>query len=366
MPIAFSLYLDLVRFGAAMLVFLAHISLFTKGTILWRLEPYGGIAVTIFFVLSGYVIAYVVATRENTAKQYFTNRIARLYSVVLIALLVTFVFDKIGMRLDLESYKIPLENAGYISESWQGYLSSLFFVNEFQVFGFNGIAPGSNAPFWSLSFEATYYLIAGLVLFSCNRIVGIIAALLILILAGKTIAILLPTWLLGYTIYHVQDRLRLPVMVGCFLFFFSGIAILSSPHFSDMYLPKENPFGIWFPYNWLAYNRHFLNDYNIAIIFAIHLISARSILPISLQIHIKIKTVIRWLGLLTFPLYCLHFPILCLFSVVSPWNNRSVENLMFVSLLTFLLVIMITPVCELLKRFFRKMSSNDNSCGYAN
>jgi peptidoglycan/LPS O-acetylase OafA/YrhL len=363
MPLAFSLYLDLVRFGAAILVFLAHISLFTKGTILWRLEPYGGIAVTIFFVLSGYVIAYVVATRERTAKQYFVNRIARLYSVVLVALLVTLVFDKIGRYLNPEVYnRLIIEK----SESWQGYLSSLFFVNEFQVFGFNGIAPGSNAPFWSLSFEATYYIIAGLVLFSRNRIVGIIAALLILILAGKTIAILLPTWLLGYAIYNVQDKIKLEFLMGWFLFLFSGLAILTIPFFADLYLPQNNPFDIWFPYNWLAYNRHFLNDYNTAIIFAIHLISARSIFLNSIRIHSNIKVVIRWLGSLTFPLYCVHYPSLHLFSVSSPWNNRSVENLMFVSLLTFLLVIMITPVCELLKRFFRKMSSNDNSCGYAN
>ena len=72
MPIYFSLYLDIVRFIAAIAVFLDHISSypFTKNLFWSPLGSYGGIAVIIFFVLSGYVIAYVTSTREKTLFKY--------------------------------------------------------------------------------------------------------------------------------------------------------------------------------------------------------------------------------------------------------------------------------------------------------
>ena len=95
---ATSLYLDLVRFAAAMTVFLAHFRVRTSHNFapywaalpFWdrHLDSYGQIAVTVFFVLSGYVIAHVMATRERTLIEYAASRFGRLYSVVLPALIL--------------------------------------------------------------------------------------------------------------------------------------------------------------------------------------------------------------------------------------------------------------------------------------
>ena len=59
----FSLYLDVVRLGAAMLVLLHHYSMKSEfsGGWLWQFRGFGGAAVIVFFVLSGLVIAYVSA-----------------------------------------------------------------------------------------------------------------------------------------------------------------------------------------------------------------------------------------------------------------------------------------------------------------
>ena len=87
---AFSLHLHLTRFGAALAVFFEHLASypFTQGTLWARLSAYGTIAVRIFFLLSGYVITYVVANRERTARQYLVGRASRLYSVIPIASLL--------------------------------------------------------------------------------------------------------------------------------------------------------------------------------------------------------------------------------------------------------------------------------------
>ena len=130
MPHNFSLYLDFLRFIAALAVFLDHITSypFTKDFFWGGLGSYGGIAVIIFFVLSGYVIAYVTNTRETTAARYASARIARIYSVVLVALTITFIFDNIGSYFNPEFYTI--QKVMWKPQSIEGYVSSIFFVNE--------------------------------------------------------------------------------------------------------------------------------------------------------------------------------------------------------------------------------------------
>jgi len=63
------------------------------GGLLWRLNRAGAPAVSVFFVLSGYVIAHVLSTREKTPLEFTASRFARLYSVLLPALAITAVCD---------------------------------------------------------------------------------------------------------------------------------------------------------------------------------------------------------------------------------------------------------------------------------
>ena len=76
---ALSLYLDALRFSAAFTVFLSHYAVVRySGGLFWQMMPYGRTAVLVFFVLSGFVIAWVTETRERTLQEYTLSRIARL------------------------------------------------------------------------------------------------------------------------------------------------------------------------------------------------------------------------------------------------------------------------------------------------
>lgn len=97
-----SIYLDVIRFLAAALVFVvdANYGRFTGGLpVLWRFEALGNDAVMVFFVLSGFVIACISDQKERTLKTYFIRRFARLYSVSVPALVLTIVVDAIDSRL---------------------------------------------------------------------------------------------------------------------------------------------------------------------------------------------------------------------------------------------------------------------------
>jgi peptidoglycan/LPS O-acetylase OafA/YrhL len=64
-------------------------------------------AVMVFFVLSGFVIAYT-SERESTATIFVASRIARLWSVLLPALLITAVADAIGVWFNPNLYSSVL------------------------------------------------------------------------------------------------------------------------------------------------------------------------------------------------------------------------------------------------------------------
>jgi len=84
----FSVYLDLVRFGAAFVVFLAHARLTGLFYDLPMLDNLASQAVAAFFVLSGYVITATTDAGRGW-RYYAVARAARIYSVMVPALLLS-------------------------------------------------------------------------------------------------------------------------------------------------------------------------------------------------------------------------------------------------------------------------------------
>src|SRR5438105_12066649 len=100
---ATSILLDLMRFTAACIVFLSHLTSRELNSVFpW--VRWGHEAVVVFFVMSGFVISYVASNREGTLIGYATARLGRLYSVVLPALLLTPMLDYIGRAISPELY----------------------------------------------------------------------------------------------------------------------------------------------------------------------------------------------------------------------------------------------------------------------
>ena len=117
----------------------------------------GDAAVIVFFVLSGFVIAYVADTKERTIQVYAASRLARLWSILIPALAVTLIVDRIGLDLDPTVYEGWGRSLAPLSSPLQ-LVPTAVFVNELW---FAGIPPLSNAPAWSIAFEFWYYAIFG-------------------------------------------------------------------------------------------------------------------------------------------------------------------------------------------------------------
>lgn len=343
---SFSLYLDWIRFLAALGVLFDHLSSkpFTDGVVWWRLGAYGSLCVTIFFVLSGYVIAHSIVDKQEKLKTYLVSRIARLYSVVVPALCVTFLLDHLGLLFFPDFYEHP--KVLLKDPSWSGYISSLFFVNEYRVFEFNGIAPGTNNPFWSLSFEAFYYVAAAL-LFLVPWRVGLLILLLLMFFAGRTIVVLMPVWFLGYFLYRLREP---PVMIKVLalpLMIFTAVTLAVLP-FKMNYFILPSTEG-YFLFGRANFDRHILFDYFVAIVFSLNVIAAKLYFLESRSSFIRSEKVIRWMGQSTFVLYCFHYPVVVFFAASSPWSPGSTLHAIYLLCVVAIFVIIFVPITNYLK-----------------
>lgn len=93
-----------LRFIAALYVFLFHIEIrwpFSPDGIIQKVIAQGAIGMTIFFVLSGFLLAYQYSDRYADKKSYFLRRLARIYPIYVVAALATLPWiwgPKIGVQ----------------------------------------------------------------------------------------------------------------------------------------------------------------------------------------------------------------------------------------------------------------------------
>ncbi len=145
--------------------------------------------VVLFFVLSGFVIAWSVdKSEELTWRKYYVDRFSRIYSVLPIAILFTAIIDSIGGGLS-NAYGNPLLIP-------QEHYWLRLFVNLFSVQGFQGyrVQFGSNPALWSIGYECFYYLVFGLIffwrqIFHSRIILAIVVVLALFLLAGAIITL---------------------------------------------------------------------------------------------------------------------------------------------------------------------------------
>jgi len=298
---AASLYLDVLRLAAALVVFVVHAQYLLPGSIplLWRLGWLGGEAVTVFFVLSGFVIAHVVHTRETRAADYLASRLARLYSVVLPALMLTALLDILGAAVAPSEYGAPL--------GW-GMFASLFFVNELW---FTSAPPLSNAPFWSLGYEFWYYMLYAAQRYIPDRRRRWTTLLVLGALCGPKILLLLPVWQLGVVAYAITRRqpLRPGMAMLCAVVSAIGLYLLvasdAQADWREATIAALGPVA-----QRLGPSSHMLYTYAFGLLTTLHLIAMVALAPLFGRLWSAGERVIQVTSAQTFAIYLFHYPLL--------------------------------------------------------
>lgn len=339
-----SIYLDLIRFTAAVFVFFTHASRQqSSGGLLWQIN-YGREAVDVFFVLSGFVIAHVVATRERSALSFAVARAARIYSVALPALALTYVLDRIGQSLRPELYVgWCCDSLG--SRSWE-YFGGLAFLNEIWS---HHAPPGSDLPYWSLGFEVWYYVAFGLAFFA-RRPWGLIGAALVLAAVGPGIAILFPLWLMGFYGYRLAAREPLGRRSSVALCVATVIGFFVYLHFSHRTGELYAAFALT-PARLLDYAQ----DYIVGGLFTLHLIGFRAASAYVSPLLLRYQRPIRWIAGATFALYLFHVPLIDGVVAIAPWPATAWPTRVLVFIGVPLMTLALAEVTERRKLVWRRV-----------
>lgn len=135
-----------LRAVAATLVYIHHYNPFLPNTWLHRIAQEGYIGVSLFFVLSGFVITWNYASRWQPStfslRDFYVSRFARIFPLywVLLLLLYTILIFKNGTSI----------------LSWSDFLAHVFLIKGwFPTLAFKGISQS-----WSLTVEIGFYVLA--------------------------------------------------------------------------------------------------------------------------------------------------------------------------------------------------------------
>jgi peptidoglycan/LPS O-acetylase OafA/YrhL len=300
----FSLYLDVLRIVAAVVVVISHFgySRFTDGRWLWVRElNLGSDAVVIFFVLSGLVIAFTAETKDHGIGAFAFSRITRIVSVALPALVIGFALDRTGAYLFPDFYALGwYEPLPFFEQMLRG----MSFSNEW-----HGMATrlGTNGPYWSLSYEVAYYAIFAMAFYLRGMLRGVLLAGAV-ITVGLNIMLLAPCWLIGVLLWKsikqgrkIRRDLALGMMIMPFILYAMALAadlpaILL--HFTQMNVGVDG----------FRFSDEFIWNGLLAVGVGFHLKGASCLLqkePSAQQ-----RQLIKWLAGGSFSLYLMHYPLL--------------------------------------------------------
>lgn len=313
-PATLSIYLDAVRFLAAVSVVLHHTwgLFFSRFPLPWP----GHSAVVVFFVISGYVIAHAVSHPKATLGSYVGHRVARVFSVSIPALLIGLLITPVAGPI---AGLAPLPSSGPLDVSMLDLLKisivSLLFMGQSWWLE---ISPPYNLPFWSLCYEVWYYAIFAAWTYAPPRFRLITTAVLATV-AGPKILLLMPVWILGVTAYRWRPQLSQVHALALFasstvaglLFFWFDVAVAIRIHM----------IGNWPEVMSLTRGSNmFVGDFLLGLIISANFIAVACLTNVFHPI-VRLEKLIRYCASFTFSTYLYHAPI-----AIFIWNVLSVHS----------------------------------------
>ena len=306
-----------------------------------------GFGVTAFFVLSGFVIAFVADTKEKTLQAFAVSRLARVYSVALPALLLTIAVDLFTIHFGWARHMPLYQYRNFLpyfllAVTFTGHAGPL---NE-PAFG--------NAMYWSLDYEVWYYMIfAAAVFYSGRKRLLLVSALVLL--SGPRVALLMSMWLLGVFIYRATQSVALErrTALTAFLLSFALLAAIRAFAIDDAIDHAVNAaLGGWSA-RYLSNSQNFASGYLVALLFGINILSA-AFLPMRLFDAPRVAKAIQYAASFTFVLYLTHYPLLFFYANLLHHDPHSVGSVSMIVALTLFTVWLLGFVTEHRKLAWRR------------
>jgi len=208
-------------------------------------------------------------------------------------------------------------------------LLTVFFVN--QVWSIDAW-PGTNSPFWSMGYEAPYYLLFAFCYYGRGwiRIAGIAATM---VLVGPKVLLLAPIWSLGAAAWWTYNRVDIKVGMGWLLLVSSALAyVIFVASGARKYLNGIGPDNAFW-----GMASYFVSDYVVAILFTASIFGFKGIEAQASRWFRPIERQIRSAASYTFSIYLFHYPLIYFFRALAVvalgatgLNDKSITLTIFV------------------------------------
>lgn len=314
--------LDGLRAFAALGVIMAHYC-YTDNPILFQFFQLGNQGVSLFFVLSGFVISrilYNTISNNNYFKQFYIRRILRIFPLYYFSL---FIYNLLDYLYSKDSVNIFNYSYHY-----------LYLQNFARTFNWDFRGPGH---FWSLAVEEHFYLIWPLVIYlvykySKNFIKHIYITLAIIIFLALFTRFLL---LLSDLEVNVLTFARIDQLA------FGGVLALLEKNKSKYFSPKFAKICIFLGIMWVVicfvsndFMSNLIKHYAFGILFfgiILYSIFTKS----KLIIFILNNRVIQYLGKISYGIYVWHM----IFIVLGFHKNEELDILNIAIGISFTLIL---------------------------
>ncbi|MET4878796.1 acyltransferase [Morganella morganii] len=278
--------LSSIRFFAALFVLLSHLGFLSNTNISFFMINEGFIGVTLFFILSGFILSYSYQDRLSnktiSISEFYIARIARIYPLHIITLLISIHF----FTINITGITIFLSNI---------LLLQAFIPHPDYYFSLN-------APSWSISVEMFFYLLFPLFIKLNNRTLLLLSFTIIFV----KIIIAIFSDELQHAMLYISPLLRLPD-------FLIGILIYRLRKNYPLELPRHTTNILQFTSIIILFVFVFMSDkINIAHRYDIYYIIPMGLIIFSLSFNsgviadiLSYRTIV-YLGEASFSLYMTH------------------------------------------------------------
>ncbi len=360
--------LDILRFLAFMLVFISHASLFfgyNNTTLKWEkfreiFLTHGDLGVTFFFVLSGFLITYLLMSEKHQKgdidiKKFYVRRLLRIWPVYFITIFIAvwglpFFVNLIGMR-----DKLPFD----IFSNLGSYPWYVFFVGNFNMF-LNTPPSVTLAILWSISVEEQFYLLWPLIVkFVKHKFIPALLSSVVLVSIVYRYVYAYNYNTVKYSTFSVMSDIAIGCMVAWLFFEKNKITLWAKglSHIKSFFLYYSTLII-------LILSRSFIYDVNpewarraliaiepvvFAILFSFIIARLAGLREHFITGKHPIQKVLVYLGRISYGLYCYHMIVLVAVLAIFYQGGyetiyQSVSELLVIFFITLLITIITSMV----------------------
>ncbi len=293
------------------------------------LRSNGYLGVSIFFVVSGYLITSniiagnadytIVNSIRVDLRAFYAKRVARIFPPLLVLFVLSFFLSQLPSKI-FDDFDLSSPSQIYLAAAH----AFTFTYNDFYFTGQGGTVAGLQhlVPLWSLSIEEVFYLIWPLALLVLKRVKIILVLLIVIILYA-------PAYRIEHGISSIYDYLGCFDMLayGCLAAFISKIDFINRLFLKSRLILVSTSVGLFIVISSLDIHKDYVfAQVLVGILSGIFLVAASNLKDnkVNQSLFRKLFVPLQLFGVLSYEIYLFHLTLWRIFKGIDLQNTSAI------------------------------------------